>query len=35
MEVWNQLYYCLRDDGVFLPGRTLVPAASLASVLYS
>lgn len=30
MTKWQQLYYCARDDGVFLPGKTtLIPVGML------
>lgn len=30
MTKWEQLYYCARDDGVFLPGKTtLIPVRML------
>jgi hypothetical protein len=32
MDVWNKLYYCQRDDGVFLPGYPLVPAHDVEKV---
>lgn len=32
---WTQLYYCARDDGVFIPGQgQLVPVDRVASFLY-
>jgi hypothetical protein len=32
----ERLYYCPRDDGVFLPGEThLIPIAKMAEFLYS
>lgn len=35
-ERWQQLYYCYRDDGVFLPARTiLVPVAQMKRLLYA
>jgi hypothetical protein len=35
MHVWNGLYYCQRDDGIFWPGRSLVPPANMTYVLNS
>jgi hypothetical protein len=36
MDRWRELYYCSRDDGVFLPQRTnLVPAANMKSLLFA
>jgi hypothetical protein len=32
---WNKLYYCARDDGVFIPGETiLVPTNRMLDFLY-
>ena len=32
---WNQLYYCARDDGVFIPGQNrFVPVDQMTSFLY-
>jgi len=32
---WNQLYYCARDDGVFIPGQTrLIPVDRMRDFLY-
>lgn len=32
---WNQLYYCYRDDGVFIPGQNrFVPAGQMQTLLY-
>ncbi|MBE2266701.1 MAG: hypothetical protein IAE80_00620 [Anaerolinea sp.] len=33
---WKELYYCIRDDGVFLPDRAvLVPSAQMKQYLYA
>ncbi len=35
MHKWNQLYYCTRDDGVFIPGQSqLAPAAHMMDFIY-
>jgi hypothetical protein len=36
MEKWHQLYYCYRDDGVFLPGENaqFTPTTSIMHFLY-
>jgi len=34
MQRWNELYYCARDDGVFLEGSRLVPIEQVYSLLY-
>jgi hypothetical protein len=32
---WNSLYYCARDDGVFLPGENIfIPTSELSTYLY-
>lgn len=37
LERWEQLYYCFRDDGVFLPdGKSqLIPVDRMQNLLYS
>ena len=36
MDRWRELYYCSRDDGVFLPQRTnLVPATNMKALLFA
>lgn len=36
VERWEQLYYCFRDDGVFLPNHAvLVPSAQMKQYLYA
>jgi len=35
MERWNQLYYCFRDDGVFIPADDqLEPIAQMTEYIY-
>ncbi len=35
IERWMKLYYCARDDGVFMPGGDkLIPADLMAGYLY-
>lgn len=36
VERWEQLYYCFRDDGVFLPSHAgLIPIAQMKQFLYA
>jgi hypothetical protein len=36
LERWEQLYYCHRDDGVFIPAQTqLIPVNEMRAFLYS
>jgi hypothetical protein len=36
LERWEQLYYCQRDDGVFIPAQTqLIPVNQMQAFLYS
>jgi len=36
IERWRELYYCYRDDGIFIPAQTrLIPVEQLRAFLYS
>lgn len=36
MNRWERLYYCARDDGVFIPGETpFVPIEKIQELLYA
>jgi hypothetical protein len=34
MKRWNQLYYCYRDDVVYIPGEASVPVSRMMEYLY-
>jgi hypothetical protein len=35
MKIWNELYYCARDDVVFIPGEShVIPAYQMTSFLW-